>query len=70
MSDAEKPKEAPPKKPPIKMRINPDGSVSFEDLPPELMDIALALNPDAVLACDAEGPEEPAEADSPGGEEG
>ena len=32
--------------------INDDGSVTFINLPPELIDVARALNPDAVLACD------------------
>lgn len=46
----------------LKFRINEDGSVTFENLPPEMMDIALALNPDAVLACEVPAPiEEPAE---------
>lgn len=46
----------------FKFVINEDGSVTFENLPPELMHLALALNPDSVLACDV--PE-----DTPGGAE-
>ena len=32
--------------------INPDGSVTFIDFPPELVDIAYALNPDDPLVCE------------------
>ena len=32
--------------------INPDGSVTFIDFPPELLDIAYALNPDDPLVCE------------------
>ena len=32
--------------------INPDGSVTFVDFPPELLDIAMALNPDDPLVCE------------------
>lgn len=32
--------------------INEDGSVTFVDFPPELLDIAYALNPDDPLVCD------------------
>lgn len=32
--------------------INADGSVTFIDFPPELMDIAYALNPDDPLVCE------------------
>lgn len=32
--------------------INPDGSVTFVDFPPELVDIAYALNPDDPLVCE------------------
>lgn len=32
--------------------INPDGTVTFVDFPPELLDIALALNPDDPLVCE------------------
>ena len=32
--------------------INPDGSVTFIDFPPELLDIAHALNPDDPLVCE------------------
>jgi hypothetical protein len=42
----------PPSKPPIKFKINPDGSVTFEDLPPELLDLVQSLDPDAAPACD------------------
>ena len=36
----------------LEVRINPDGTVTFENLPEDMIDVALALNPDAVLACD------------------
>ncbi|MGB0588509.1 MAG: hypothetical protein ACPGU1_02410 [Myxococcota bacterium] len=32
--------------------INADGSVTFIDFPPELLDIAYALNPDDPLVCE------------------
>jgi hypothetical protein len=32
--------------------INEDGSVTFVDFPPELLDIAYALNPDDPLVCE------------------
>ncbi len=32
--------------------INTDGSVTFIDFPPELLDIAYALNPDDPLVCE------------------
>lgn len=32
--------------------INEDGSVTFIDFPPELVDIAFALNPDDPLVCE------------------
>jgi hypothetical protein len=32
--------------------INIDGSVTFIDFPPELLDIAYALNPDDPLVCE------------------
>ena len=32
--------------------INVDGSVTFIDFPPELLDIAYALNPDDPLVCE------------------
>lgn len=32
--------------------INADGSVTFVDFPPELFDIAYALNPDDPLVCE------------------
>ena len=52
--DAAAPEERTPGKPAegVEFTINADGSVTFTNLPPELMDIALALNPDAELACD------------------
>ena len=36
----------------FEMVINPDGTVTFVDFPPELLDIALALNPDDPLVCE------------------
>lgn len=32
--------------------INADGSVTFVDFPPELLEIAYALNPDDPLVCE------------------
>jgi hypothetical protein len=32
--------------------IEADGSVTFIDFPPELLDVALALNPDDPLVCE------------------
>jgi hypothetical protein len=32
--------------------IGPDGTVTFIDFPPELIDIAYALNPDDPLVCE------------------
>ena len=32
--------------------INKDGSVTFIDFPPELLDVAYALNPDDPLVCE------------------
>ncbi|MCB9731511.1 MAG: hypothetical protein H6745_02620 [Deltaproteobacteria bacterium] len=32
--------------------INADGSVTFVDFPPELLDVAYALNPDDPLVCE------------------
>ncbi|MGM0574491.1 MAG: hypothetical protein ACQEXJ_01985 [Myxococcota bacterium] len=32
--------------------INPDGSVTFIDFPPELLDVAHALNPDDPIVCE------------------
>lgn len=49
--------------------INEDGSVTFVDFPPELLDIAYALNPDDPLVCERRallGETEP----QPGGSEG
>ena len=40
----------------VSFTINEDGSVTFDGLPPELMDLALALDPDAVIACDLPRP--------------
>lgn len=36
----------------FEFHINPDGSVTFVDFPPELLDIAYALNPDDPLVCE------------------
>ncbi len=36
----------------LELIINDDGSVTFVDLPPELLDIAHALNPDDPLVCE------------------
>ena len=36
----------------LELIINPDGSVTFVDFPPELLDIAWALNPDDPLVCE------------------
>ena len=35
--------------------FNPDGSVSFVDLPAELIEVALALDPDDPLVCERRG---------------
>ena len=35
--------------------INPDGSVTFVDFPPEMLDVAYALNPDDPLVCERRG---------------
>ena len=44
---------APKKLPPgVSFTINEDGSVTFDGLGPELMDLAFALDPDATVACD------------------
>ena len=32
--------------------IQPDGSVTFIDFPPEMLDVALALNPNDPLVCE------------------
>jgi hypothetical protein len=32
--------------------INDDGSVTFVDFPPEMMEVAYALNPDDPLVCE------------------
>ncbi len=37
---------------PLELIIHDDGSVTFVDLPPELLDIAHALNPDDPLVCE------------------
>lgn len=36
----------------FEFHINPDGTVTFVDFPPELLDIAYALNPDDPLVCE------------------
>ena len=36
----------------FEMVINPDGSVTFIDFPPELLEVAYALNPDDPLVCE------------------
>lgn len=36
----------------FEFHINPDGSVTFVDFPPELLEIAYALNPDDPLVCE------------------
>ena len=36
----------------LRFIINKDGSVTFTNLPPEMIDIARSLDPDATLACD------------------
>ena len=38
--------------------INDDGSVTFITLPPEMIDVARALDPEATLACTIEASEE------------
>lgn len=43
----------------IDVVINPDGSVTFRRLPPELLDLVRALDPDAVLACEVPANDEP-----------
>ena len=35
----------------LNIEIDPDGRVVFTDLPPDLVDVVLALDPDAVIAC-------------------
>jgi hypothetical protein len=35
----------------LEARINEDGSVTFINLPADLIDLALELDPDAVIAC-------------------
>ena len=32
--------------------IKPDGTVTFIDFPPELLEVAMALNPDDPLVCE------------------
>lgn len=46
----------------IDIIIGDDGEVIFTDLPPELLDVALALDPDSVLACRTAPPRGPSEA--------
>lgn len=36
----------------LELCINPDGSVTFIDFPPELLEVAYALNPDDPLVCE------------------
>lgn len=36
----------------FEFHINPDGTVTFVDFPPELLEIAYALNPDDPLVCE------------------
>ena len=36
----------------FEFHINPDGTVTFVDFPPELLEIADALNPDDPLVCE------------------
>ena len=55
MSDTETTPSEPADASEIDFVINPDGSVTFRRLPPELLDLARALDPDAVLACDIPG---------------
>jgi hypothetical protein len=43
--------------------INEDGSVTFVKLPPEMIDVARALDPDAVLACDIVNPDAGSDSD-------
>ena len=40
--------------------IEEDGSVTFIKLPPEMIDMALALDPNATLACSTETPDKEA----------
>lgn len=49
----------------LRFRINPDGSVTFLNLPPEMIDVARALDPDAVLACDLPEAEDEEAGESP-----
>lgn len=43
----------------LSIEIDPDGRVVFTDLPPELIDVVLALDPDAVIACSTDTDAEP-----------
>lgn len=36
----------------FEMTIGPDGTVTFIDFPPEMLEIAQALNPDDPLVCE------------------
>ncbi len=74
------PKDEAPREPVFQTRIfiEPDGSVVFENLSEDLLELALALDPDAVLTCAApllpQGPvaagsPEPGGAASAGGED-
>ena len=49
MSDTAPPKPLPPG---FSFRINEDGSVTFDGLPPDLLDVVLALDDEAALVCD------------------
>jgi hypothetical protein len=43
--------------------IDEDGQVVFENLDPELAEVALELDPEALLACDLDGDEAKGEGD-------
>ena len=36
----------------LEVRINEDGSVTFINLPADMLDLAFELDPDATIACD------------------
>ena len=38
----------------LEVRINEDGSVTFLNMPEDMIDLALELDPDAVIACDTD----------------
>ena len=61
MSAPQRPPAPPPETPALtplpglgalELIIHDDGSVTFVDLPPELLDVAHALNPDDPLVCE------------------